>query len=62
MSDAVPGVGMVDQLDSQGSGPTEDEIRFVHAYVAPGPFDADLLARAHDPAVLAAREARTEAL
>jgi len=62
MSDSVPGVGMVDQLDSQGSGPTEDEIRFVHAYLAPGPFDADLLARAHDPAVLAAREACAEAL
>lgn len=56
MSDAVPipTAGMVDQLDSHGSGPTEDEIRFVNAYVAPGPFDADLLARAHDPAVLAA--------
>ncbi|MFM0153569.1 GDSL-type esterase/lipase family protein [Paraburkholderia sediminicola] len=62
MSDASPVVGMVDQLDSHGSGPTEDEIRFVHAYVAPGPLDPELLARAHDPAVLAARDVRVEAL
>lgn len=62
MNDTTVTAGMVDQLDSNESGPTEDEVRFVRAYVAAVPMDPRLLARAQDPTVLAARAAREAAL
>ena len=62
MSDTTTTAGMVDQLESAGCGPTEDEARFVRAYVAPGPLDPQLLARTKNPAVLAARATREAAL
>jgi lysophospholipase L1-like esterase len=62
MNNAAPLTAMVDQLDSHGSGPTDDEKRFVRAYVAAGPLDADLLDYVRDPVALAAREARVVAL
>ncbi len=55
-------VGMVDSLDSSGSGPTKSEIAFAHAYVAPGPLPPEILARLADPQVMAAREASQAAL
>ncbi len=55
-------VGMVDRLDSSGSGPTESEIAFVRAYVAPGPLPPEILARLGDPQVMATREAAQAAL
>jgi lysophospholipase L1-like esterase len=58
----TPIVGMVDRLDSSGSGPTESEIAFVKAYLAEGPMDMALLAQATDPQRMAEREARVAAL
>jgi lysophospholipase L1-like esterase len=55
-------VGMVDHLDSSGSGPTESEIAFVKAYLAEGPMDLALLAAVTDPQRAAEREARTAEL
>jgi lysophospholipase L1-like esterase len=57
-----PIVGMVDRLDSSGSGPTESEIAFVKAYLAEGPMDLALLALATDPQRMAEREARMSEL
>jgi lysophospholipase L1-like esterase len=51
-------IGMLDHLDSSGSGPTESEITFVKAYLAEAPMDPVLIARAMDPARVAEREAR----
>jgi lysophospholipase L1-like esterase len=48
--------GMVDHLDSVGAGPTAEEVEFAKAAMRPGPMDPALLARAFDPARLAARE------
>ena len=53
---ATPIAGMVDHLDSSGSGPTEAEIAFVKAYLAEGPMDPALLANL--PQGMAEREAR----
>ena len=60
MTDSTP-IGMVEHLDA-GPGPTADEITFVRAYLADGPMDSDLLAKAFDPVRLAEREARVAAL
>lgn len=62
MSDNTAASGMVDRLDSQGSGPTEEAITFVRAYLAPGPMDPTLLARVGDPDVIATHEAASKAL
>ena len=53
---ATPIAGMVDHLDSAGSGPTDAEIAFVKAYLAEGPMDLALLANL--PQGMAEREAR----
>jgi len=53
---ATPIAGMVDHLDSSGSGPSEAEIAFVKAYLAEGPMDPALLANL--PQGMAEREAR----
>jgi hypothetical protein len=58
----TPIVGMVDHLDSSGSGPTESEIAFVKAYLADGPMDPTLIAQAMDPQRIAEREARVAEL
>ncbi|MDB5976197.1 MAG: family lipase [Nevskia sp.] len=55
-------VGMVDRLDSAGSGPSEAEIAFVRAYLAPGPMPAEMLSLLGNPEVMAAREAAQAAL
>jgi lysophospholipase L1-like esterase len=52
----TPITGMVDHLDSAGSGPTDAEIAFVKAYLAEGPMDPALLANL--PQGMAEREAR----
>jgi lysophospholipase L1-like esterase len=54
----TPIVGMIDHLDSSGSGPTESEITFVKAYLAEGPMDPALIAGATSPQYAAEREAR----
>jgi len=56
----MPGmqIGMVDHLDSPDSGPTDSEIEFVKAYLAEGPMDPALIARATGPQYVAEREAR----
>jgi lysophospholipase L1-like esterase len=51
-------IGMVDHLDSSDSGPTDSEIEFVKAYLAEGPMDPALIARATGPQYVAEREAR----
>ena len=50
--------GMVDSLDSSDSGPTEDEITFVKAYLAEGSMDPALIATATDSRHVAERETR----
>lgn len=55
-SDPRTAVGIVDRLDSRGSGLNEDEIAFVRAYLAPGTLDA---AWRSVPEIVAAREAKT---
>jgi lysophospholipase L1-like esterase len=52
-------IGMVDHLDSSGSGATESEVAFVKAYLADAPMDPVLLAHAMDPQRTAERAART---
>lgn len=51
---------MVDRLDP-AAGPTEAEVAFVKAYLADGPMDPALLARAADPERLAERTRVTTA-
>jgi lysophospholipase L1-like esterase len=53
-------VGMVDNLDSTGFGPTEDQLDFARAYVADGDMDPALLALLQDPE-RAARNERIKA-
>jgi lysophospholipase L1-like esterase len=57
MSDEIQPVGMVDRLDSRGSGPDEEIIAFVRAYLAPAAIDEALFARVMSPEAAAAREA-----
>ncbi len=56
----VAAFGMMDQIDTGGAAPTPGEIEFVQAYVAPGPLDEAMLARAVDPERGAARRAKEE--
>ena len=58
MSRTDAATGMVDHLDSKGAGPTDAEIAFAAAYLAPGPMDPAILAHLADPARIAAREAQ----
>ena len=57
MSDSQsPVVGMVDSLDGQGGGPTEQALAFARAYMAEGEMDPALLALLSNPEALAERE------
>jgi lysophospholipase L1-like esterase len=49
-------VGMVDRLDTTGSGPTDGEIAFARAYVTPGPMAPELSALVADPQAMTQRE------
>jgi lysophospholipase L1-like esterase len=49
---------MVDDLETSGSGPTDEEILFVKAYLTEGPMDPLLIARATDPRYASERETR----
>jgi lysophospholipase L1-like esterase len=42
-------VGMVDELDSTGFGPTPEQIEFAQGYVADGEMDPGLLTRLQEP-------------
>lgn len=48
--------GMVDYLNSDGAGPSAEEIEFAMAFLKPGEMDPALLARAADPVRLAAQK------
>lgn len=62
MSDDTQPIGMADRLDSRGTGPDEEIIAFVQAYLAPGPMDEALLARVMSPEAAAVREEAARSL
>ena len=55
-NDIKPAVGMVDSLNGQGGGPTEEALTFARAYMAEGPMDPAILAWLQDPERTARRE------
>lgn len=60
-ADFTPAVGMVDSLDSQGFGPSAEDLAFAEAYLAPGELDPVWTQRLTDPDRRAAREALSAA-
>jgi lysophospholipase L1-like esterase len=60
-SDPRTATGMVDRLDSRGSGPSEDELKFVRAYLA-NQMDASTAALLSVPEVIKAREQKVAEL
>ena len=57
VTDFTPAVGMVDQLDDYGFGPSEEDLAFAEAYLAPGDLDPIWTRRVTDPEKRATREA-----
>lgn len=57
MTNSAGPQGMIDHLDSTCARPTRAQIEFMKASLLPGPFDAEILARAFDPRRVAEREA-----
>lgn len=56
MSDVQRPVGMVDSLEGQVGGPTEQALAFARAYMAEGEMDPALLALLSNPEAMAERE------
>ena len=57
----TPRVGMVEEIDVTGAGPSDGAIAFVRAYVADGPLDPAIAKQFLAPELVAAREARAAA-